>query len=280
MPLYLLIQISICGWDRVTYELTSGVNSGIGSMEISKRIYKPRGIAFAFLLVALHSSKAWADDMAEGQKLYQAGKVREAAAYFARAVDTNSYNASAHYFLGNCYAAQKNYSKARKEYRSAMEQTEDKTMESYCRTALAKLQAYPDGSSSSAASSTPLVDRNAPSMDTSMASNDLKAEKVKAIMSRAQLDAKSVVDRAEERCKPIMEEEKAAMAQMNIRYKGRVETTTADERADAKNEFESKTNAIRKDAKDQSKAIMDRARTEGSSVGQGLPNLDDLLNNK
>jgi tetratricopeptide (TPR) repeat protein len=218
--------------------------------------------------------------MVEGQKLYQSGKVREAAGYFIRAIETNSYNASAHYFLGNCYAAQKNYAKARDEYRTAMEETEDKTMESYCRSALAKLQAYPDGATSTASSSAPFVDKNAPSATSSIAGNDIKSEKVKAIMVRAQQDAKSVVDRAEERCKPIMEEEKAVMAQMNVRYKGRVETTTADERADAKNEFDNKMNAIRKDAKDQAKLIMDRARTEATSVGRGLPDLDDLLDAK
>jgi tetratricopeptide (TPR) repeat protein len=250
-------------------------------MVISMRIFGLGVIASALLLVALQSSKAWADDMVEGQKLYQAGKVKEAGAYFARAIETNSYNASAHYFLGNCYAGQKNYAKAREEYRQAMEQTEDKTMESYCRTALAKLQAYPDAFSSSPTSSAaPVVDRNAPSVGGSVGGSDLKVEKVKAIMTRGQQDAKTVVDRAEERCRPIMDDEKAALAPMNYRLKGRVETTTADERDDVKKEFDNRMTAIRNDAKQQAKMIMDRARNEASSVGRGLSNLDDLLDNK
>jgi tetratricopeptide (TPR) repeat protein len=242
----------------------------------SMRTFGSTAISCAFLIVALQSSNASADDMAEGQKLYQAGRIREAAAYFARSIDTNSYNAAAHYFLGNCLVAEKNYTKAKEEYRLAMEETEDKKMESYCRTALAKLQAYSD--TSAIAPTAPLVDRNAPS-----GGDDVKTERVKAIIAKGQQDAKQVIDRAEERCKPIMEDEKAALAQMNIKLRGRsgsLETTTSDERDDAKKEFENKLLFIRKDAKDQARVIMDRARNDATSVGRGLPNLEDLLEGK
>jgi hypothetical protein len=66
---------------------------------------------------------------------------------------------------------------------------------------------------------------------------------------------------------------------MNYRLKGRIETTTADERDDVKKEFENRMTAIRNDAKEQARIIMDRARSEATSVGRGLPNLDDLLKN-
>lgn len=234
-------------------------------------------IIFCSLIVAtFSSSKAWADDMLEGQKLYQEGKFREAGAYFARAIDTNSYNAAAHYYLGNCFSAQKNYAKAKEEYRVALEETDDKKMESYCRTAIARLQSVVDANSagSTLPSSPPLVDNNAP---VSTAGSDFKSQRVKEIIAKGKQDAKAEIDRAEERCRPIMEEEKGVLAQMNWKLKGRIETTTADERNDAKNEFENKMNFIRKDAKEQARLILDRARSDATMVGRGLPDLDDLL---
>ena len=217
---------------------------------------------------------AYATDMDEGQKLYKVGKLAQAKAYFARAIDTNASNASAHYFMGHCLVGEKNYSGAAAEYRRAMELTDDKKMEDYCRIALQRLGPLAEPRV------TAPVKPTSTRVNTQITGIDTKTERVKAIMSKAKSEAKTVVDRGDERCRPIQDEEKAAMATMSIRLRGRsgsIETTTPEERGEARQEYERKIEAIKRDAKTQAQNILEQARRDAGSVGQGLPNLDELL---
>jgi tetratricopeptide (TPR) repeat protein len=232
---------------------------------------KSRNGLFLLLLVQCSSLvPAYADDKVEGQKLYAQGKYVEASAYFNRAVETNNYDANAHYLLGNCFIAQRNYAKASLEYQRALEFTDDSKMEEYCRTALEKLRPFTEPKAQPAAS-------KSASKEYGVIGAEAKESKVRDIMGRAQTQAEELKKRAEERCKPIEADKQATLRTMRIMYRGRVETTTQDERNEAMATFDKQIDTIRSDAKRQADNIVEQARHEASLVGQGLPNLDQLL---
>lgn len=214
-----------------------------------------------------------ADDDTEGEKLYQKGKMDAAAAYFERAIDTNGYDAKAHYFLGHCMMAQKNYVRAQTEYEKAMEFTDDSKMEAYCKTILEKLKAF---TNPKPVAKTP--DKKENRMSDAVAAE--KTARVRAIMERCEKEAKELMLRAEERCKPIQEEKKNTMQTMSITLRRRVETTTSEERDETRNEYDRQIESIRHLAKQQANGIMDQGRRDAAAVGQGLPNLDELLQSK
>ena len=232
-----------------------------------KRLRLP---ALFYCLGFLALAPAQADDIADGQKLYKKGRFIEASAYFSRAVDTNNYDATAHYFLGNCFMQEKNYVKASTEYQRAMEFTDDSKMEQYCRDALDKLKPLtepkPVAKSKSRTDSQP-----------STVGAESKMMKVREIMDRSHLAAKDIMSRAEERCKPILQEKGETLSRMNITLRRRVETTTAEERSEATREYDSQIESIRRLAKQQADAVVEQGRRDAAAVGQGLPNLDDLL---
>jgi tetratricopeptide (TPR) repeat protein len=224
-------------------------------------------------LAVLAPLAANANDIAEGQKLYKQGKISAAAAYFERASEKDGYDATAHYYLGNCFMALKNYYRAATEYQRAMDNTEDSKMEDYCRNALEKLKTFTEPK--------PAQDPAQKSESHFSATGvEAKTEKVQAILQRAKADAKNIMDRANERCKPIQEEKQEMMRQMNIKYRGRVETTTADERDETQKNYDRQIESIKHLAKTQADGVLDQARRDAASVGQGLPNLDELLPGK
>ncbi|HEY9684517.1 MAG TPA: tetratricopeptide repeat protein [Oculatellaceae cyanobacterium] len=232
---------------------------------------KPTNLLLPILLtLTIVCAPVLADDKVEGQKLYNQGKYVEASAYFNRAVETNNYDANAHYLLGNCYLAEKSYAKASLEYQRALEFTDDSKMEDYCRRALEKLRPYTEPKPQAASRQGLPKQFNIPGADA-------KEARVRDIIGRAQAQADELRKRAEELCKPIEEEKQATLKTMRIMYRGRVETTTQEERTETTNEYDKRLSAIRSDAKRQGDYIIEQARHEANLVGQGLPNLDQLL---
>jgi tetratricopeptide (TPR) repeat protein len=236
-------------------------------------VHPMRRLRLPALLYSLWSvtvMAAQADDIGDGQKLYRKGKFVEASAYFSRAVDSNNYDATAHYFLGNCFMQEKNYAKASTEYQRAMEFTDDSTMEQYCRDALDKLKPFIEPKSVAAS-------KSHTDSQPSTTGAESKMAKVREIIERSHSAAKDIMARAEERCKPILQEKGETLRTMNIVLRRRIETTTAEERSDVTREYDSQVASIRNLAKQQAEAVLEQGRRDAASVGQGLPNLDELL---
>ena len=198
------------------------------------------------------------------------GKFEEASAYFVRAVDNNSYDATAHYYLGNCLVALKDYTRAAMEYQGAIELTDDSKMADYCRKALANLKPY------TAPKPLPVAAEQAKN-DVSVLAVAARSNKVKAILDRSKNDARQIMQRAEERCRPILEEKKSTLQTMSIKLRGKVETTTSEEREDVTKDYERQIESIRRLAKAQADGVLQQGRRDAAAVGQGLPNLDEVL---
>ena len=106
---------------------------------------------------------------------------------------------------------------------------------------------------------------------------ETKAQKVREIMERCRAEAKEIMARGEERCKPILDEKRETLRTMGYMVKRRVETTTEEERADASREYDTRIESIKREAKQHADLVLEQGRRDASSVGQGLPNLDELL---
>ena len=230
-------------------------------------------------LISVSPCHCVADSIASGTELYRLGKIEAAKASFQKALKKDIYNAENHYQLANCLTAQKNYLAALAEYRKALDLTEDAQLSSFCRTAIDRL--------------TPLTERRIAPLspiepqsvstsgrDSSTASFEAKAKMVAKIIDQSQANAKIILSRAEELCKPLLEEKRAAMQTMAIKYRGRVETTTEAERSEVEADYDKKIENIRSLAKRHAQQVVDQGKLDAASVGQGLPNLEELLDSK
>jgi tetratricopeptide (TPR) repeat protein len=224
-------------------------------------------------LIAVSPFLCLADSITSGAELYRLGKIEAAKASFQKALQKDFYNAENHYQLANCLTAQKNYLAALAEYRKALELSEDPQLTSFCRMAIERL--------------TPLTEQRilpkaiSPSEQVlSTAAFQAKAKMVTDIIERSQANAKAILGKAEELCKPLLEEKRTVMQTMAIKYRGRVETTTEAERSEVEHDYDQKLENIRSLAKRHSQEVLDQGKRDAASVGQGLPNLEDLLDSK
>ncbi len=108
---------------------------------ISKLFWQPKFAVLTVIVATYASNAALADDMAEGKRFYAVQDYNKAALSFQKAVAKNGRDATAHYYLGHCYVAKRDYGEARAEYQSAADLTKDAKVREYCENLVAGLEA-------------------------------------------------------------------------------------------------------------------------------------------
>ena len=180
----------------------------------------PKRLPLFLIAIVMTTTASFADDMADGKKFYNLHDYNKAAVSFEKAIAKNRKDAIAHYYLGGCYIAKRDYGEARAEYQSASELTKDVKVRDYCDSLVANLDSRNEtykNSGSSAGSSSRERDAHGAGWDVSGTHGG---------------SADEILDRANQECEKLRAQKGAALAPISGDPRNAAEISAINDRYD------------------------------------------------
>lgn len=215
----------------------------------------------------------------EALALYAKQDFEGARKLFHNLVTANPRDADSYYYLGNCYVGLRNYPAARAEYQRATELAGETTTGAYSRNAMTRIDnilhpAPPPSASTSKAAEAKIVDSDAKEGDEKGAEKKdprLVAAEAAAQAKIAEGDkaAQRILDDAQNRCKPIKQEEDSVASEIQANQGRNAGTEVANQVVnESRASYEEQIKNIMEPAKRRAQQIKDAAKAEAERAKQ------------